>query len=276
MVYSFQVSSFAGIATHYIPSSRLAALEDRLIDLETSEHEIIQRVLEKFVEKKPVEKIGFPKDVRESIDRCFAFDTVEEIVAALDKEKSSKWTRETKQQLTTFSPTSLKVTLKALRKAKSMSLVQCLNMEFDLIQKFLVTKDFHEGVEAAFTSKPRRKPQWQPPQLAGISEDDIDQLYFSDASPNDLSLPSKMDLRTYPHSRFALPSEEEVRLAVTGEGPEFKMEGRLKEEEEIISWFVNGHRGKWGVREKVLDILARKTVGTEEEGIVWLPQQQQH
>lgn len=266
---------FAGIATHYIPSSRLAALEDRLIDLETSEHEIIQRVLEKFVDKKPVDSIGFPKDIRESIDRCFAFDTVEEIVAALDKEKSSKWTRETKQRLTTFSPTSLKVTLKALRKAKTMSLVQCLNMEFDLIQKFLVTKDFHEGVEAAFTSKPRRKPQWQPPQLAGISEDDIDQLYFSDASPNDLSLPSKMDLRTYPYSRFALPSEEEVRLAVTGEGPEFKMEGRLKEEEEIISWFVNGHRGKWGVREKILDILARKTVGTEEEGLVWLPQQQQ-
>jgi 3-hydroxyisobutyryl-CoA hydrolase len=61
--------SFTGIATHYIPSERLAALEDRLIDLETSEHEIIQRVLEKFVEKKPVEKIGFEKEIRATIDR---------------------------------------------------------------------------------------------------------------------------------------------------------------------------------------------------------------
>lgn len=61
--------SFTGIATHYIPSSRLAALEDRLIDLETSEHEIIQRVLEKFVEKKPVSKIGFQADIRQAIDR---------------------------------------------------------------------------------------------------------------------------------------------------------------------------------------------------------------
>lgn len=61
--------SYTGIATHYIPSERLAALEDRLIDLETSEHEIIQRVLEKFVEKKPVEKIGFQREIRETIDR---------------------------------------------------------------------------------------------------------------------------------------------------------------------------------------------------------------
>jgi 3-hydroxyisobutyryl-CoA hydrolase len=44
-------------------------LEDRLIDLETSEHEIIQRVLEKFVEKKPVEKVGFQREIRETIDR---------------------------------------------------------------------------------------------------------------------------------------------------------------------------------------------------------------
>jgi 3-hydroxyisobutyryl-CoA hydrolase len=40
-----------------------------LIDLETSEHEIIQRVLENFVEKKPVTKIGFQKEIRETIDK---------------------------------------------------------------------------------------------------------------------------------------------------------------------------------------------------------------
>ncbi|KAI7893736.1 ClpP/crotonase-like domain-containing protein [Mucor mucedo] len=260
---------FTGIATHYIPSSRLAALEDRLIDLETSEHEIIQRVLEKFVDKKPVSKIGFPADIRQAIDRCFKFNTVEEIVSALDNEKPSAWSRETKQRLLSVSPTSLKVTLKSLRKGKSMSLVECLVMEFDLIQKFLVTKDFHEGVEAAFLEKPRRKPQWQPPQLAGITEEDIDQLYFLEPSPNTLSLPSKLDLRQYPFARFGLPTQEEVRLAVTGEGAEFQMEGRLKEQDEIISWFENGHKNKWGVKEKVMDILDRKAVATVEEGLVW-------
>lgn len=243
-------------------------MEDRLIDLETSEHEIIQRVLEKFVEQKPTDKIGFKMDTREIIDRCFQYNTVEEIINALDNEKPTTWIRQTKQKLLSVSPTSLKVTLKSLRKARHMSLVECLAMEFDLIQKFLVTKDFHEGVEATFLDKPRRKPQWQPPQLAGITEDDIDQLYFLEPSPNPLSLPSKLDLRKYPYARFALPSQEEVRLAVTGEGPEFKMEGRLKELDEIVTWFVNGHKNKWGVKEKVLDILNRKTKSTS-EGLVW-------
>ncbi|KAI8098371.1 ClpP/crotonase-like domain-containing protein [Gilbertella persicaria] len=260
---------FTGIATHYIPSSRLPALEQRLIDLETSEHEIIQRVLENFVEQKPVDRIGFQKEIRQCIDRCFAFNTVEEIVGALEKEKQTSWTRATKQKLLSTSPTSLKVILKALRRAETMSLVECLKMEFDLIQKFLVTKDFYEGVEAAF-AKPRRKPQWQPFQLAGISDQDIEQLYFLDPSPNTLSLPIQLDLKKYPYARFALPTEEEVRLAITGEGAEFITEGRLKDDEEILFWFTKGHKGKWGVREKVLDILDRKTRLTSDQGRVWI------
>lgn len=69
LTFFFILGSFSGIATHYIPSSRIPALEDRLIDLETSEHEIIQRVLEKFVEPKSVSKVGFQKEIREVIDR---------------------------------------------------------------------------------------------------------------------------------------------------------------------------------------------------------------
>ncbi|CEI93040.1 hypothetical protein RMCBS344292_07284 [Rhizopus microsporus] len=261
---------FSGIATHYIPSSRIPALEDRLIDLETSEHEIIQRVLEKFVEPKSVNKVGFQKEIREVIDRCFAHDTIEDIINALDREKSTVWTRETKQKLLSLSPTSLKVTLKALRKGRSMSLVDCLKMEFDLIQKFLVTRDFHEGVEAMFLSKPRRKPQWEPSRLGDISDEEIDQLYFNQPAPNQLILSSKKDLRHYPYAKYSLPTEEDVRLAITGEGPEFKLEGRLKAQEDIISWFVSGHRGKWGVKEKVQDILDRKAeVLTEQDGVVW-------
>lgn len=69
LTHSFTIS-FTGIATHYIPSERLPALEERLIDLETSEHEIIQKVLEKFIDKKAkTDKIGYQRDIRETIDR---------------------------------------------------------------------------------------------------------------------------------------------------------------------------------------------------------------
>ncbi|KAI8337730.1 ClpP/crotonase-like domain-containing protein [Chlamydoabsidia padenii] len=250
---------YAGIATHYIPSSRLPALEERLIDLETSEHDIIQRVLEKFVELPPAKKIGFPQSVRNSIDRCFRHNTLEDIIKSLDEEKQTSWTRETRHKLLTMSPTSLRVTLKALRKSKGMSLTDCLKMEFDLMQKFLVTKDFHEGVHASFLTKPRRKPQWSPPTLQDLPDDDIEQLYFTDPSPNSLNLPSGMDLYNYPYARFSLPTEDDVRLAVTGDGQEFGLEGRLTTAEDVIYWFVKGHKNKIGVKEKVMDILDRKT-----------------
>lgn len=65
----FVIFSFAGIATHYIPSSRLPALEDRLADLETSDHSVIQRVIEEFVEPVAMDKIGYLRSERERIDR---------------------------------------------------------------------------------------------------------------------------------------------------------------------------------------------------------------
>ncbi|KAI8092747.1 ClpP/crotonase-like domain-containing protein [Halteromyces radiatus] len=250
---------YAGIATHYVPSSRLLALEDRLIDLETSEHEIIQRVLETFAEPYPTKRIGFSQSIRESIDRCFRHDRMEDIIKALDEEKQTSWTRETRHKLLAMSPTSLRVTLKALRKSKNMSLIECLKMEFDLMQKFLVTKDFHEGVDASLLNKPRRKSEWMPPTLKDISDDDIEQLYFTKPSPNALKLPSNMDLINYPYTRFSLPTEEDVRLAITGDGPEFGLEGRLLTAQDVLQWFEKGHRRKAGVKEKIMDILERKT-----------------
>lgn len=120
-----------------------------------------------------------------------------------------------------------------------------------------------------FLSKPRRKPRWGPSTLDEISEDDIDHLYFSYPSPNPLTLPNKLDLkRRYPYSRFALPSEEDVRLAIMGHGPQFGPENRLKSDQDVLSWFMHGYRGKWGVQEKILDVLRRKTVHVE-GGIIW-------
>lgn len=50
-----------------------------------------------------------------------------------------------------------------------------------------------------------------------------------------------------------------MRLAVTGEGQEFGLEGRLTTAEDVIVWFEKGHKSKKGVKEKVMDILNRKT-----------------
>lgn len=61
--------SYAGIASHYVPSVRLPALEDRLIDLEISDYEIIHRVIEEFVEPPTTDSSAFSHEIHDIIDR---------------------------------------------------------------------------------------------------------------------------------------------------------------------------------------------------------------
>jgi 3-hydroxyisobutyryl-CoA hydrolase len=63
---------------------------------------------------------------------------VEAILEALDREKATSFTRETKSKMLHYSPTSLRVILKLLRAGAKMTLGDCLKMEYDLVQKFLV------------------------------------------------------------------------------------------------------------------------------------------
>ena len=73
----------------------------------------------------------------DTLCRCFKFDTVEEIFAAVEKE-DSEWGKETLKLLKGVSPTSLKITLQQLRTGATLTLGQCFKMEYHLVQKFLV------------------------------------------------------------------------------------------------------------------------------------------
>jgi 3-hydroxyisobutyryl-CoA hydrolase len=75
--------------------------------------------------------------------RCFRYDTVDAILEALDREKPTSFTRETKSKMLHYSPTSLRVILKLLKAGAKMTLGECLKMEYDLVQKFLVCTSFH-------------------------------------------------------------------------------------------------------------------------------------
>lgn len=164
-----------------------------------------------------------------------------------------------------------------------MTLGECLKMEYDLVQKFLVctsfhlnlgisldeltifffaqaTPDFFEGVDAVLVRKPREKPKWQPAALSDISAETIDKLYFSTPSPNSLRLRSPLDFKEYPYQRYSLPSENEVRAAVFGESSEFRNSGGIASTDEAVRWFKMERKKKKGVEEKIRDILSRKTI----------------
>jgi len=126
----------AGIATHYVPSSSLAALEDRLSALSAdATHDRINDAINEFGAD-PIDSASSsrPFDLkgikRQAIDHCFAQSTVEAILEQLEAVKDGHlfnedpalkaWAVETIDLIRIRSPSSCKITLMALREGKKI------------------------------------------------------------------------------------------------------------------------------------------------------------
>lgn len=161
----------AGLADVFVPSGDLAALTDALSTLPASSGpEAIGQVLQRFSRPPPPPLLAAE---RPAIDRLFAFDTVEAIIAALDAE-ATEFAGRTRDILLSKSPTSLKLALRLLRLGRaSASLEECLEREFVGSVRMLASHDFYEGIRAAVIDKDRN-PQWSPDSLASVSDEVVD------------------------------------------------------------------------------------------------------
>ncbi|KAG0566345.1 hypothetical protein KC19_7G056700 [Ceratodon purpureus] len=170
-----------GLATHFVPSQRLADLEDRLGGLNTGDSEVVGIAIDEFCD------VVYPGDKsplhrREDIDECFEKETVEEIVQALEAKAANsedEWYSSTLALLKKVSPISLKVTLRSIREGRQQSLFQCLEREYRLsvhAVKATHSTDFYEGCRALLVDKDN-KPQWNPPTLAEVSDEMVDDIF---------------------------------------------------------------------------------------------------
>ena len=128
--------------------------------------------------------------LRPAIDRCFAGDTIEAILAALAAEAAgggafAGWAAQTRAGLLAKSPTSLKVTLRQLQIGADYDLDQALILEYRLTQHMMAGHDFYEGVRAALIDKDQQ-PRWRPASLAEIDEAMID-AYFAPLGDGELN-----------------------------------------------------------------------------------------
>ena len=110
----------------------------------------------------------------EKINKHFAYETVEEILASLEKdaEKGDSWAAKTRKILLQKAPLSLKVTLQQLEKGKNMTLADSFKMEFALSMNFMNNPDFYEGVRSVLVDKDRN-PQWKLSKLEDISKEKV-------------------------------------------------------------------------------------------------------
>ncbi|AQR61847.1 enoyl-CoA hydratase [Brevundimonas sp. LM2] len=113
---------------------------------------------------------------REAIDRLFAHDTVEAIVAALAAD-GSDWALAQQAVLKTKSPTSLKVTLRQMRLGRAMSdFAEALAMEYRLGGRIIGGHDFQEGVRAVIVDKDNA-PRWSPATLDTVDDAAVEALF---------------------------------------------------------------------------------------------------
>jgi 3-hydroxyisobutyryl-CoA hydrolase len=283
---------YAGIATHYIDSSVLTALTTRLSELQFRDYaslpdrlKLVNDTLSEFTSGLPSPN-DFPEaqhgnvtgNLRKAIDRCYAFDSIEEILSALGTESQStapnampEWAKSTLSTIMTRSPTSLKVTLQQLRLGRKWDIHETFLREHNIASRFMSHPDFVEGVTARLM-KPRRDPRWNPSRLEDVSSKDLASFFnppggaesrlqlFKPSPPLPGSNANALDPRymDYPHKGLALPREEWIK-GVVGEA--------AWKRRDVVDEVVKRCGGKLGVREKVEDVLDRKTV-TEEDGTI--------
>jgi len=177
---------YAEIGDAFVPSTRLDDLVDALADapFNRGARSAVGKVVRDFSETAPGEAAF--AGLRERIDRCFAGDSVEGFLAALEAEDDD-WARETIATMRTKSPTSMKIACRQIRAGAELDFEACMAMEFRIANGCIAGHDFYEGVRAVVIDKDQ-DPQWQPASLEQVTEADIAPYFEAEPADGDLDL----------------------------------------------------------------------------------------
>ena len=158
-----------GIATHYMPSETVDEVKARIL----ADPANLATILDAATQTPPPSKL---EAARPDIDRLFASDKAEEIVAALDAD-SSEWAAKQRATLATKSPQTIKVALRQLIEgAAQPDFASNMAMEYGLACAIIRRPDFVEGVRALIFDKDNN-PQWTPATLEEVSDAMIDAIF---------------------------------------------------------------------------------------------------
>jgi 3-hydroxyisobutyryl-CoA hydrolase len=275
---------YAGIATHYIHSSSLPDLEARLAELKFKDYDdlqhrfhIINTTIEEFCTGMPHDQPIAPPvggNIRVAIDYAFQplYD-IDGILGALEglsnpdaenkpPQEVTDWAAKTRKTILQRSPTSLKVSLEQLRRGRTWSIAEAFRREHAIASHFMEHPDFVEGVTALLVDKPKRTPNWNPSSLEQVSPQDVTRFFGKSSDFELLGTEAGShgeDYVEYPHDWIGLPKEIEIQNVVS--------KGLTREK--VLAACLEKSNGKQGVKEKVTEILNRKTTADDTGRLVW-------
>ncbi len=172
----------ARFADAVVPSGKLADLREALVGLRPGVSAAeVQATIDRFATG---ERAGPVAALRPQIDRWFAQDRMQDIVAALQQD-GSELAQSTLRTLNEKSPRGMVVTLQLLRLARaSASLEDCLVREYRAALEVFKSDDFREGVRAAVIDKDRN-PRWSPPRIEDVTPEMV-APYFAEIGADEL------------------------------------------------------------------------------------------
>ena len=240
--------------------------------------DIISQSLQKF----KMQLIGIPFFSLANI-RIFAFNDLATITKNLEREASShapasECAHSTLTPLRQRSPTSLHVSLLAMRATIEKTRYATFQREYELASHFLLQPDFVNGVIARLIK--RSEPTWSLPQSTlenpqqWVDEHIIKKGKFLEPLEQSFYMleEGKRDLVTKERGlfKYSLPMEINV-LATLMRG---KMDGSPGDDvrftrKEFVEYIVGENLGRAGAERKLNSILDRKTVEDVDGKLIW-------
>jgi enoyl-CoA hydratase len=158
-----------GLATHYVSSLALDDIKARIL----ADPQSIEAILEQARAPAPEARIAAN---REAIDRLFASEDYEEILAALEDD-GSEWAQKELATLRTKSPQACKVSLRMLYDgARVQDFAHEMRQEYAVATRVVQRHDFVEGVRALLIDKDSQ-PRWEPATPEAVTDHMLDTIF---------------------------------------------------------------------------------------------------
>ena len=158
---------WAGLATHYLPSERLADVKTRVFEDPAA---IAAILVELSVAPPPARLAGN----EERIARLFASERLEDIISALAADPSA-WAAKELKAVASKCPATSKVALRQFATSRA-DFSEEMALEYRLACRMMLRGDFVEGVRAVLIDKDNT-PRWEPGTAEGVTEQMLDAIF---------------------------------------------------------------------------------------------------
>ncbi|CAA7050813.1 unnamed protein product [Microthlaspi erraticum] len=217
------------MATHFVPSAKLADLEARLVNLDSGDAEVVRSTIEEFSEK-----INLNEDSILNNKQSIINDVSQKKVYVKYLWCSYRKLKVAKKEMSGLkrsSPTGLNITLHSIREGRKQTLSDCLKKEFRLTVNILrntISPDVYEGIRALTIDKDN-SPKWNPATLDEVDDEKINLVFKPLEDDIELHIPE-----TEENSSHSVQRGLQMRVCSSLCVEEQDYMGRIKELQELL------------------------------------------